>query len=335
MKKFLVNILVFVSIPVLMHGQRSGGVCISDSLSEAHESAMLHIVSTEKGMLLPTVSLAQRDQIKPLTLGLTIFVKDTEYTGFQYWDGEKWTGLEVINEKSSSLIAPLGGIIMYHGKFNNFDRNGKGLIGTEMEGWQLCNGKNNSPDLSSKFIVSGGKAEELDEDHKDYGRVGNQKITSSKLIITKDNLPAHNHSVNQDISISYNHTHKVYSENKTSLRGKKKDFKNSHTHPYKTHTRGNNKRGHLVRKGSRCGILGRKNCEKSHELESVTVNLKDYKVDTKNANVEFTVDGAVMGTNKGENPEFDNRPKYYVLAFIIRVDDNIEADYGRTFKITY
>src|SRR5215469_13771641 len=35
----------------------------------------------------------------------------------------------------------------------NWDSDGHGIIGQAYDGWQICNGKNNSPDLSDRFIV--------------------------------------------------------------------------------------------------------------------------------------------------------------------------------------
>lgn len=34
-----------------------------------------------------------------------------------------------------------------------WDGNGHGVVGKEYDGWQICNGKNNSPDLSDQFII--------------------------------------------------------------------------------------------------------------------------------------------------------------------------------------
>jgi hypothetical protein len=34
-----------------------------------------------------------------------------------------------------------------------FDVNGKGNIGGDYDGWQICNGKNGSPDVSDKFVI--------------------------------------------------------------------------------------------------------------------------------------------------------------------------------------
>src|SRR5215471_12373749 len=45
-----------------------------------------------------------------------------------------------------------GEVRMYSGAPGapNWDSNGHGIIGKEYDGWQICNGKNNSPDLSDR-----------------------------------------------------------------------------------------------------------------------------------------------------------------------------------------
>lgn len=50
----------------------------------------------------------------------------------------------------------LGEIRMFSGNpndTNEWDTNGKGKIGMTYDGWQICNGKNGSPNLTDKFIV--------------------------------------------------------------------------------------------------------------------------------------------------------------------------------------
>lgn len=36
---------------------------------------------------------------------------------------------------------------------NQFDSNGKGILGADYDGWHLCNGKDGTPDLSDQFVV--------------------------------------------------------------------------------------------------------------------------------------------------------------------------------------
>ena len=65
----------------------------------------------------------------------------------------------------------IGEIRMYSGPPGSdtdptFDADGKGRPGKEYDGWQICNGKNGSPDLSDKFIV--GAHMNKADDHPDF-----------------------------------------------------------------------------------------------------------------------------------------------------------------------
>ena len=78
--------------------------------------------------------------------------------------------------------APKGTIIMYNGDLStNFDNDGAGLLGTDVEGWQICNGKNGSPNLINQFVMGA--------DTQSNGIQGGQN--SVTLDIT--NIPAHDH----------------------------------------------------------------------------------------------------------------------------------------------
>jgi len=50
----------------------------------------------------------------------------------------------------------IGEVRMYSGAPGNpnFDSDGRGMVGGEYDGWQICNGKNNAPDLSDRFVVA-------------------------------------------------------------------------------------------------------------------------------------------------------------------------------------
>lgn len=237
MMRYLTFIFVFIVVSVAsLQAQRAGGVVIADTLAEAHESAMLQIISTNKGLLLPVVSKNERDAIKPLVPGLTVFVTG-DSASYQYWNGHRWLALEMVNATTTSIIAPLGGVVMYHGRFNNFEPDGKGKLGTEMEGWQLCNGKNGSPDLSGRFIVGGGKpgdVEGIDPRYAEVGRMNDYK-SNNNIKITKENMTSHSHDVSKSVTITHSHSHPIYSHNEyPEGNGEKKEYENKHTHQYKT-----------------------------------------------------------------------------------------------------
>lgn len=97
MKKqfFLSAILLFL----LIQGHSQNGVSISDNGAEPHNSAMLDVRSGNKGVLVPRMTHAERNEIISPAKGLLVYQNDgTE--GFYYFDGVSWTKLSsgVYNE---------------------------------------------------------------------------------------------------------------------------------------------------------------------------------------------------------------------------------------------
>jgi microcystin-dependent protein len=81
-------------------------------------------------------------------------------------------------------MVPPGGIVMFSGDVATaFDAEGSGIPNTPYEGWQLCNGKNGSPDLQDRFIAAAGRS---------Y-KIGDQGGADS-ITLTTDQLPAHRHT---------------------------------------------------------------------------------------------------------------------------------------------
>jgi len=81
-------------------------------------------------------------------------------------------------------MVPPGGIVMFSGDVNSaFDAAGTGRPGTAYQGWQLCNGKNGSPDLQDRFIVGAGR-------NYNIGTTGG----ADRITLTTDQLPAHGHT---------------------------------------------------------------------------------------------------------------------------------------------
>lgn len=93
-------------------------------------------------------------------------------------------------------MTPPGGIIMFSGDVGKaFDANGTGLPNTPYEGWQLCNGKNNSPDLQDRFIAVAGRK---------YS-VGTQGGSDS-VTLALNQMPPHNHNGRtggQNLNLNY------------------------------------------------------------------------------------------------------------------------------------
>ena len=74
-------------------------VMIGSTTPEA--SSVLTIESTNQGILIPRMTLAQRDAIAAPATGLLIFQAD-DAVGFYYYDGVKWTNLASSNTTSGS-----------------------------------------------------------------------------------------------------------------------------------------------------------------------------------------------------------------------------------------
>jgi microcystin-dependent protein len=104
--------------------------------------------------------------------------------------------LEVSGAIKGVGMTPPGGIVMFFGSISaNFDANGAGLVGTPYEGWQLCNGRNNCPDLRDRFVVAAAG---------NY-KVGDQGGTSS-VALTLEQMPPHNHggrTGGQNLGLNY------------------------------------------------------------------------------------------------------------------------------------
>jgi hypothetical protein len=312
-----INILFFLMLllPYATVAQRAGGVLISseNNNEKAHPSAILEVRSESKGMLIPRLSLNERD-IKPLTDALTVYVTDVGEKGFWFYDEleEEWIKLLVVDPGSPGMLVPQNGVIMYCGSSKDFDENGKGREGTEMEGWHLCNGHNGTPDLSRKFIV--GRDNPTSADFETVGtQAGDPNYTMSE-----QNMPPHTHLLENsgDISLPHLHTHTPVE------RGRKTEtdpdrYEPSHTHPLPTKS---NDPG---------GVYSRKEPHKDNDetFWNTTSNKANIiSIGSADAIVNITIKDEIVGMSSGGTKLLiDNRPLYYVLAFIIR-NNNFEEN---------
>ncbi|HKK68956.1 MAG TPA: hypothetical protein VJ946_12115, partial [Bacteroidales bacterium] len=88
-KALYLLILVF-----LVKFGNSQGVAINTDGSSANSSAMLDIKSTDRGMLIPRMTQAERNGISSPASSLLIYQTDNT-PGFYYWDGGSWVRLSV------------------------------------------------------------------------------------------------------------------------------------------------------------------------------------------------------------------------------------------------
>ncbi|MBK9257760.1 MAG: tail fiber domain-containing protein [Saprospiraceae bacterium] len=71
-------ILLTIFLPAILLSQN---IAINNDASEPHQSALLDISSTTKGILIPRMTTQERISISPIVLGLTVFDIDT----YTYW----------------------------------------------------------------------------------------------------------------------------------------------------------------------------------------------------------------------------------------------------------
>ena len=100
--------------------------------------------------------------------------------------------ISVINKDGIGTIKmfypPSGNILDY------FDNSGDGIVGTEWEGWSLCDGHTppvgaQTPDLRGRFIVG------YDSSDGDYNDIGNTNVLHKTINLTEPQLPQHTHDM--------------------------------------------------------------------------------------------------------------------------------------------
>ena len=139
MAKYLSLILIAFSLS--LSGQN---IVISESESMADASSILDIQSSDKGVLVPRVSLTSVNEANPVTspsVGLLVFSESGDVPdGFYYWNGSKWSFF--LTDDNDPV--PVGTILPYGGS-------------TIPEGWLLCNGSSVSKtEFSNLFSAIGG-----------------------------------------------------------------------------------------------------------------------------------------------------------------------------------
>gem|GEM_PF-2883128 len=89
MKTILLSITLLLAVQQLW---AQGGVGINNTNAAPDMSAMLDVSATDKGLLAPRMTMAQRDAIATPATGLLIFQTDNT-PGFYYYDGTAWTAV--------------------------------------------------------------------------------------------------------------------------------------------------------------------------------------------------------------------------------------------------
>lgn len=194
--------------------------------------------------------------------------------------------------ESTMGVTPIGGIIMWSGSVTKLPR-----------GWVLCdnstytdiggNTKAKSPDLRGRFIVG------YDSRNTDYNNNNGSKTGGiDKITLEEKNIPSHNHGGNTGNGGT--HTHGITD--------------NGHSHNVGYITRAVD-RGSGTRHHPRNSVDATDQYSTSNVPTGIKIN---------NAGSHQHTINSYGGNSSGITEEFDNRPKYYTLAFIMYtgVDQN-------------
>lgn len=153
--------------------------------------------------------------------------------------------------------------------------------GTEIpDGWALCNGENNTPDLRGRFVVG------FDKDNPEYNQT--KKTGGLKEIqLTIDELPPHTH---KDLGHTHNVNDPGHNHNDNDFNGLIRHTGNSTTGGMDT----------IDKQGKEFEL---------NNYGTIQANKTGVTVNTSEANIE----------NTGGNQSHENRPPYFVLAYIMKL----------------
>ncbi|MEL6535418.1 MAG: hypothetical protein AAFQ98_08405 [Bacteroidota bacterium] len=150
--------------------------------------------------------------------------------------------------------------------------------------WGLCDGTNGRPDLRSRFVVS------YDTRHADYDAIGPSNQGAERVTLTKAQMPVHNHTT-QDHDHDWNDP--------------------GHSHPRGDYN--------LLLKSD--GYNTAKEKDDRHPSHPLEPNILDAGIIGHNyTGITFNGEKVIVD-NEGGGESHENRPPFYVLAFIIKLAD--------------
>ena len=179
-------------------------------------------------------------------------------------------------------VVPSGVIVMW-----------AGLVSDIPEGWALCDGTRGTPDLRDRFILGVSASE-------DPGGTGG----SHTKTLSTSNLPAHTHSFTTGIeSRSHNHAITIASGGAHHHTGRAKGFGG-----VTESTAG----WYFLRR-----IIAEDSYDETTQITHVTGGAHTHSATAGNASQTHTHSGTTE--SEGSGTAIDIRPKYYKLAFIMKL----------------
>lgn len=100
MIKILRLVLATAAINLVTYNLYSQSLGVNSTGTPAHSSAILDVSSTDKGMLVPRMSKAQKVAIASPATGLLIYQESPDSIGFHYYNGTTWNWIDTASSKA-------------------------------------------------------------------------------------------------------------------------------------------------------------------------------------------------------------------------------------------
>jgi microcystin-dependent protein len=196
----------------------NGSVAVNTTTPNA--TSVLDLTSTDKGLLIPRMTSAQRLAIATPAASLLVF--DNTDNKFYYYLNNKWNALNLWDTTPNSTDISYTGNVTINGTlsasgFGGINVNGvvppggiimwSGSIASIPSGWALCNGTNGTPDLRDRFIVGAGGT---------YSPTNTGGANTVTLATNQVPLPPHSHSAT---ATPHSHSDNIFVERSNTWKG--------------------------------------------------------------------------------------------------------------------
>lgn len=101
-KIYLILVIILFVSQIELFAQEDGGISIGKGTENAHPSAILELVSSNKGLLIPRLTSTERQAISSPASGLLVY--DTTLANFQYWTGIQWGAVPGVSFTSGTTV---------------------------------------------------------------------------------------------------------------------------------------------------------------------------------------------------------------------------------------
>ncbi len=194
---------------------------------------------------------------------------------------------------------PSGGIAVWSGTLENIP-----------EGWILCDGENDTPDLRERFVMGAADAEEPG---------GTGGANSYSLSVAQ--LPVHTHTASANTTGAHTHSGSTASSGNHSDHSMSTGSGGNHGH---TVTADNSLGSSTARPGG--GVGGSRTTQgengvngASHNHNITTLSSSGAHTHTVTVNSGGGHTHTITVNNTGNGEAIDNRPAFYALAFIMKL----------------